>query len=225
VKVSEALASRFSCRAYLDKPVDLATVRTIIGQSLQAPSGGNLQPWQAQVLTGEPLKAMIAEVQEALAAHPTGDKPSYQIYPEPLKEPYHGRRFQCGADLYKALDVAREDRTGRIRQFQKNFAFFGAPVAVMLLVDRTMGPPQWADLGAFMQSLLLSAREQGLHSCPQEAWAMFAPIVRRHLELPDEIMVFCGIALGHGDLDDPVNQWRTTRASIDAVAVFKGFDS
>jgi nitroreductase len=224
VKVSEALASRFSCRAYLDKPVPLDIVRKVIEQSLRAPSGGNLQPWKVQVLTGEPLKAMVADVQAALADHPTGDRPAYQIYPEPLKEPYHSRRFQCGADLYNALGITRDNRPGRIQQFQKNFAFFGAPVAVMLLVDKTMGAPQWADLGAFMQSVLLSACEHGLHTCPQEAWAMFEPIVRRHLALPDELMVFCGIALGYGDLDHPINQWRTTRATLEEVAEFKGFE-
>lgn len=224
MKVSEALASRFSCRAYLDKPVALATVRTIIERSLRAPSGGNLQPWQVQVLTGQPLRAMVDEVQAGLADHPTGDRPAYQIYPHPLKEPYHARRFQCGADLYEALGVTRENRPGRIQQFQKNFAFFGAPVAVMLVVDKTMGAPQWADLGAFMQSILLAAQEQGLHSCPQEAWAMFEPIVRRHLDLPEELMVFCGIALGYGDEDAQVNQWRTSRANLEDVTTFRGFE-
>ncbi|WP_342642866.1 nitroreductase [Rhodoligotrophos ferricapiens] len=225
MKVSEALASRFSCRAYLDLPVPLATIRSILQQAQRAPSGGNLQPWQVQVLTGKPLRALVSEVQDALADHPTGDKPAYQIYPEPLKEPYRARRFQNGADLYSALGIEREDRPARIRQFQKNFAFFGAPAAIMLLVDKSMGAPQWADLGAFMQSILLLAREYGLHSCAQEAWAFFEDIVRRHLALAEEQMVFCGIALGYGDLAAPVNRWRTDRAALDEIATFRGFEA
>ena len=45
MKVSDALQSRITCRAFLPDPVPAATVRAILDGAKQAPSGGNLQPW------------------------------------------------------------------------------------------------------------------------------------------------------------------------------------
>ena len=162
MNVSEALASRMSCRAFLPTPVPEATVRAILDGAKQSPSGGNLQPWRVYALSGEPLKEFLALIRSRIPMHPRGEGSEYEIYPTALWEPYRSRRFKCGEDLYATIGVAREDKLTRLLQFARNYEFFGAPVGLFFCLDRRMGPPQWSDLGMYMQSVMLLAREHGL---------------------------------------------------------------
>lgn len=223
MNVTEAVRSRLSCRAFLDTPVPARTVREILDAARWTPSGGNLQPWHVHVLTGAPLKDLLGRISPRFDLLPKGEGAEYQVYPNPLPEPFHARRFQCGADLYAALGIPREDRAGRYAQFSRNFAFFGAPVGMFVSIDRRMGPPQWSDVGMFVQTIMLLAREHGLHTCAQEAWTSWHRTVGEALGLPENLMVFCGIALGYGDMDHPVNGWRTERADVEEFAEFRGF--
>lgn len=223
MKVSEALATRISCRAFLPDPVPEAVVRRILDHAKQAPSGGNLQPWIVRVLAGDALAALKAEVAAAMETHPMGRPTEYAIYPEPLIQPFHDRRKTCGEQLYATIGVPREDKAGRLRQFRRNFEFFGAPVGLFLFLDRTMGPPQWSDAGMFLQSVMLAAREEGLHTCAQEAWAMWAEEVERHARPPEGAMLFCGMGLGHMDEAHPINALRTEREPVEGFAELIGF--
>ncbi len=223
MSVTDAVRSRLSCRAFLDTPVPEATVREILDAARWAPSGGNLQPWHVHVVTGEALKDLMGRIAPRFDTLPLAEGAEYRIYPAPLSPPYSGRRFKCGADLYAALGIPREDRPARYRQFARNFEFFGAPVGIFVSIDRQMGPPQWADVGMFCQNVMLLAREHGLHTCPQEAWTFWHTTLIEFLDPPENLMLFCGIALGHADMDHPVNRWRTERAGVDDFAVFKGF--
>ena len=223
MKVSEAIDSRMSCRAFLPVPVPQAVVRGILESASRAPSGGNLQPWYVHVLTGEPLAALVARVRERLPQHPLGEDAEYAVYPSPLAEPYRSRRFRCGEDLYALLGIPREDKPRRLRQYARNYQLFGAPVGLFFCLDRNMGPPQWADVGMFMQNVMLLAREQGLHTCPQESWSGWARIVGEALQLPPQRLLFCGMALGYRDESAPVNRLRTDRAPLEEFAAFAGF--
>jgi nitroreductase len=91
---------------------------------------------------------------------------------------------------------------------------------MFFLVDRQMGPPQWADIGMLLQSLMLLAREQGLDTCPQEAWASWHGEVTTFLGTPPELMLFCGLAVGHGAESAPINELRSRRAYVEEFATF-----
>jgi nitroreductase len=204
--------------------VPLATVRDILDRAARAPSGGNLQPWRVHALAGASLEDLKARIRPHAPANPRGEGAEYQVYPDPLKEPYSSRRYQVGAELYAAIGIAREDRPGRYHQFARNFEMFGAPVGLFFSIDRTMGPPQWSDLGMFVQTVMLLARGEGLHTCAIEAWTSWHKTVTAFLALPPELMLFCGMALGHADEAAPINCWRTVRESVDGFATFAGFD-
>jgi nitroreductase len=221
--VRDAVASRFSCRAFLPTPVPLKTVRDILDRAARAPSGGNLQPWLVHALAGAPLEDLKSRIRPHAPTNPRGEGGEYAVNPAPLKEPYYGRRATVGADLYRSIGIAREDRPGRYRQYARNFEFYDAPVGLFFSIDRTMGPPQWADLGMFVQTVMLIARGEGLHTCGIEAWTHWHKTVSAYLDLPDEHMLFCGMALGHADPAAPINQWRSTREGADGFAVFTGF--
>lgn len=223
LSVSDAVERRISVRAFKPDPVPEALVRDILERAARSPSGGNVQPWRVHVLAGAPLARFKAMIAARLAADgPEG--PEYDVYPPNLWEPHRSHRFGCGEDMYATIGVAREDKAGRLRQFDANFAFFGAPVGLFFTLDRRMGPPQWADVGMFLQTIMLLAVERGLDTCAQEAWARWPKTVMDFLELPDSQMLFSGMALGWRDPDAPINSLRTRRGPFEEYVTMAGFE-
>lgn len=222
MNVSEAVATRRSVRAFLDTPVDGALIRRIVEQAARAPSGGNLQPWHINVLGGEVLAQFKALMRERLAGIGGNETPEYSVYPPNLIAPYRDYRFQIGEALYAQLGIPREDKPGRLRQLARNFQFFDAPLALFCSVHRSMGAPQWSDLGMYLQTLMLLLREAGLDSCPQECWSAYPKTVGDFLQLPAERMLFCGVAIGYADPQAPVNRLHSPRAPLQAFAEFRG---
>jgi nitroreductase len=222
--VRDAVASRYSCRAFLPTPIPEATVRAIVELAARAPSAGNMQPWRVYAWAGERLEALRALLAPRIPAElPKGEGTDYTIYPHPLTEPYAGRRFTVGELLYRALGIPREDKAARYRQYARNYIFFGAPVALFFARERAHGPAQWADIGGYLQTICLLARGYGLHTCPQQAWVSFNRTVRSFLDLPDNLMIYSGMAMGHADETAPINQWRSPREPLDGFATFAGF--
>jgi nitroreductase len=217
--VAEAVRKRMSVRAFKPHPVPGALVRRLIAESASAPSGGNLQPWRVYALAGAPL----AEFKAVVASTPM-EEPEYEVYPSNLWEPFRTRRYVCGEDLYASIGISREDRPGRFRQLARNTLFFDAPVGLFFCLDRKLGPPQWADLGMYMQSFMLLAVESGLATCAQEYWARYPQTVARFVNLPDDHMLFSGMALGYADESAPINNWRTRRDPLEVWADLQGFD-
>lgn len=210
--VSQAIRERRSVRAFLPTPVPEETLHRIAVNAARAATGGNLQPWHVDIVGGDALSALKA-IMSAKLENGITETPGYQIYPPALDGHYDQRRRAVGELLYGHLGIPREDKDGRRAWFGRNFQLFGAPAAFFITVDRRMGPPQWADLGMYLQSLMLLALEAGLGSCAQEAWAMYAGTVESFLECPAERMLFCGVAIGHEDPDDPANRTRSDRAA------------
>lgn len=220
MNVSEAIEHRISVRAFLDKPVPKAVIADILERAARAPSGGNLQPWRVYALTGAPL----AELKAAVAANPFGETPQYDVYPPNLWDPLRTRRYQNGEQLYEAIGIPRDDKPARLRQLAKNGELFGAPVGIFFCLDRKVGPPQWADVGMYMQNVMLLAAERGLDTCAQEYWARYPETVARAVGLPEDHMLFSGMALGYRDPDHPINRWRSTRDPFDVWGELRGFD-
>lgn len=213
MKVSDALANRRSVRAFTDQTVPIETVETVFKTASRAPSGGNVQPWKIVILSQDSL----ARFKELMArrlngeAHPGGEAPEYAVYPPKLKEPYRTARFEVGEDMYGLLGIGRDEKQKRLEWFANNFQFFGAPAAAFCFVDRIMGPPQWSDLGMYLQSAMLLFEEQGLSTCSQECWSVYPKTVGEFCDIPEDWMLFCGMAIGYADDTHPVNNLKTKR--------------
>jgi nitroreductase len=214
MKVSDAIATRKTMRAFKPDPVSRETIEKIISLAARAPSGGNVQPWKVHALIGAARDELVRRVAEFRKQHPMGTPPEYHIYPPALTEPYKTRRFRVGEMMYATMNIPREDKAARIAFFSRNWEFFGAPVGLIFTIDRQMQQGQWADLGMFLQNIMLLAREHGLHTCPQEAWAMFHPQIREYLNVPENEMIFCGMAVGYADETAPVNTLESERAPL-----------
>lgn len=216
--VSQAVVARRSIRAFRPDSVSPEAMRDILDRAKAAPSGGNLQPWRVYALAGESLAAF----KTLIASTPLED-PEYDVYPPNLWDPFRTRRYQCGEDLYASIGIGRDDRPGRLRQLARNADFFGAPVGIFFCLDRQLGPPQWADLGMYMQTLMLLAAERGLATCAQEFWARYPKTVARFLELPADLQLFSGMALGYADETASINDWRTRRDPFETWGELRGF--
>ena len=216
MNVSEAVANRKSIRNFLDTPVQDMQLQTLLEKAARAPSGGNLQPWHIYVVNG----ASMQRLHTHLSAQTEREQAAYPIYPANLGEPYRSRRFKVGEDMYSLLGIPREDKTARFAHLARNYSFFGAPAGFFCYVDKTMGPPQWSDLGMFLQTFMLLASEAGLSTCAQEAWATRPNAVTSFVGAPNEQMLFCGMAVGYANPEAPVNSLVSDRDPLASWATF-----
>jgi nitroreductase len=221
--VSTAVSNRRSTRAFLDRPVSVERVTTLLEKARRSPSGSNMQPWFVNVVTGGPLATLLDEVRQSMIANPLGEGAEYVLYPENMASRFQQRRQQYGEDKFSLLGIARDDRAARHRDFLRNYQLFGAPVALFFSINRCFAGPQWAHLGMFMQTLMLLAEEDGLATCAQESWSAMYRTVSSFLELPEERILYCGMALGYADISAPVNCLITERAQLAEFAQLSGF--
>lgn len=220
--VVEAVLSRHSVRAFLDRPVPAETIRRVLSLAARAPSGGNVQPWFIDVVAGERLVELKALMRMRVAAAPEGEPPEFEIYPQQLWSPYRERRFKLGEDMYAKLGIPRENKAARLRWREQNFQCFGAPLLLFCSIDRRMGSPQWSDLGMYLQTVMLLLRGEGLDSCPQEIWSLYPRTLGDFLRLPAERLLFCGMSIGHADPAQAVNTLHAERAPLDEFCRFHG---
>lgn len=223
VNVADAVEQRRSTRAFRRDKVSESVVRSLLERARFTPSGGNLQPWHVYVLTGERRQSLTNDILAKLDRKER-ETSEYEIYPSNLWEPLRSRRRVAGAERYRALGLTRQTGDQAILE-RMNYEFFGAPVGLFFCLDRRVGPPQWSDVGMFMQTLMLLAVEEGLASCPQEVWSNWPGTLARHLLLPVNLMVFAGMSLGYAEPDSPMNAYRTEREPLDAFATLLGFSS
>ena len=214
--LSEIIKNRKSIRAYTDKPVSNELIKDMLLKASQSPSGGNLQPWKIYVINEKSMKNFL-EFQKNWKGT---EEPPYPIYPEKLKEPYRTSRNQMGEDMYSLLGIKREDKLGRMNQMLKNFDFFGAPVGLFCFVDKQMGLPQWSDLGMFLQTFMLLAVDSDLDTCAQESWSLKQNCVRNYLNISEDFILFCGMAIGYSDRNSKINELSTSRRPINEWATF-----
>jgi len=215
MNVSEAIEYRQSVRGFLDAPVDMALMKDVVARASRAASGGNLQPWHVDIVHGESMAKLKAIMAEKMAAGGQMEAPEYHVYPPELKIPYAARRAEVGHMLYNAIGIPREDKAGRAKWFSNNFQFFGAPAGLFISLDRQMEHPQWADAGALLNSIMLLLCEAGLDSCPQECWAVYPKTIGDFLNLPEDRILWTGLSIGYKDPNNPANNLRANRASVD----------
>ena len=216
MNVSDAVAARKSIRRFLDTPVSTELLSELLSKAARAPSGGNLQPWRVYVITNDAMPRFLEHVQNFTGE----DSPAYAVYPPNLKAPYRDSRFKVGEDMYALLGIPRDDKPARFAHLARNFEFFGAPTGFFCYIDDCMGPPQWSDLGMFLQTFMLLAQEAGLDTCAQEAWAARPNCVSSFVEPEESLSLFCGMAVGYKDPEEPVNTLVSDREALNVWTKF-----
>jgi nitroreductase len=216
--IYEAVTSRRAVRGFTDQPVPNEVLERVLSAAAWSPSGSNLQPWHIYVLTGVPLVRLKMLAVERVGAGDPWDEREFEMYPPELKSPYHERRAAFAKQRYGALGIARGDLEARQRAAIANWDCFGAPAALFCYIDRDMGLPQWADLGMYLQTVMLLLRAEGLHSCTQMAWSQTRKSVADVVSPPDGHILFCGMSIGYEDVT--VGYARTSRAPLEETVTF-----
>ena len=210
----EALArARHSVRAFLPRPVPEALLERLLTTARLAPSGANLQPGRFWAVQGAARERLVTALCQAWRDQ-LPEAEDYGYFPRPMPLQLRKRQVAAAQALYGALGVARGDGEGRALQFERNFRFFDAPVALVVTIERDFGAGGYMDLGMCLHGLMLAAQAQGLASCAIGALASYPQIVRAALGLPESEAVVCGLALGWEDAQAPVNRTRTEREPL-----------
>ncbi|MEE8287164.1 MAG: nitroreductase [Gammaproteobacteria bacterium] len=221
--IDDAIRSRHSVRSFLHRSVPRETIEHILDVARYAPSGTNTQPWRVYVLGGESKQALSAGILADYEVNPEREDREYEYYPTDWYEPYLSRRRACGWGLYGSLGIERGQKDRMHVQRARNYLFFDAPVGLIFTIERRLNTGSWMDLGMFMQNVMLCARGQGLHTCPQAAFANYHSLIRRHLAVSDEEIVVCGMAVGYRNPHAPENIWRTDREPVSGFTRWLGF--
>ncbi len=222
--IEEAIRSRRSIRAFTDQKVPREKIERILEISQRAPSGTNTQPWHTYVCTGEVRDAICRDVLKLVDENAARKYEEYDYYPATWNDTHRDRRRGVGWSLYGLLGIEKGDRERTARQSRRNFNFFDAPVGIFVTVDAYLKRGSWFDAGLYMQTLMLAARGEGLHTCPQAAWITFQGPIFRHLGIPDDQVLVSGLALGYEDTTAIENTLVSDREDVKNVAHFYGFD-
>ena len=221
--VDEAITSRRSVRAFLPTPVERAAVEELLAVASRSPSGSNIQPWKVRVIGGEVRERLTQAILDAIERDGLDKyQREWNYYPVQWREPFLGRRRKIGWDMYGLLGVGKGDHEGTHRARLRNYEFFGAPVGMIFTLDEDLEIGSWLDLGIFLGAIMIAARGRGLDTCPQAAFADFHRIIRPLLNIPENEIVICGMALGHIDPDALVNSLVTERAPVGDFTTFDG---
>lgn len=214
--------ARRSVRAFRPDPVPRAVIEEVIATATLAPSGTNIQPWKVHVVAG----AVRDELERAVLAH-RETRPADAVAEFPRtskrKEPYLSRMRTLGKDMYARIGIPRGDEAATWRQWGRNYRFFDAPVGLIFTIDKDLDAMSFLDIGMFMQTLMLAARDRGLDTCAQGAWNLFWTETRRVLGIGEDEYVIAGMSLGYADENDPVNGVVAAREPVEAIATFHGF--
>jgi len=219
MELQNIIKNRKSVRAFLDKSVEQEKIEQLLNIAKHAPSGVNMQPWQVAVVSGEKKKTIENKLQNAFSNN-EAERMQYNYYPTQWQEPYKTRRKETGLLMYKTLNISREDKEKQSLQWKANYRAFDAPVVLYFFIDKDLEKGSYLDYGMFLQNVMLCAVELGLATCTQAALAQYPDIVKSELEIQEDKILLCGMALGYEDSTNIINSYRTPRIKLEEFVKF-----
>jgi nitroreductase len=212
-ELDEVVMARRSTRLFLrDKPVPRELLDEALSLAMRAPSNSNVQPWRVFVASGPRRDRLVEALLEAASVElpvTTG-----------LPETFLPLRRELGALVYGSMGIARQDAEARRLAQLRNWEFFRAPVGAIVCMHRDLGLVDSLGVGMFLQTLLLALTERGLGTCVQVSIAAYPEILRAHLDIPDDLTVLCGLAIGYPDPAFGGNSLAVPRNPVEANVVF-----
>jgi hypothetical protein len=125
------------------------------------------------------------------------------------------RAREHGARRLNTLGIARDDEAGREKLRLMNFEFYGAPCAVFVFIDGSLGEWSIFDAGLFAQDLILAAHSLGVGSCLQASVTNYAPEIKKFLGVGETKKLVICISMGYGDEKAKLNTYRSLKQTPD----------
>ncbi|BAI73717.1 hypothetical protein AZL_a01860 (plasmid) [Azospirillum sp. B510] len=206
------LRTRRSVRAFLNRPVPDQLVRECLDLAQTAPSNCNAQPWRVHLASGEARDRLAMALGRAFDAQ---ENETIEHPMEVFTGEYHDLQVACAIGMYDKMGIKRADRVARRRAHARNFAFFDAPHAAIVCMDKSFGVGAALDIGIWVQTFLLALTSRGIQSCTQASIRSYPHILRDVLNIPAELTPLCAIAFGYEDPSNPINTLKTARNGLD----------
>jgi nitroreductase len=183
----------------------------------------NTQPWEFFVVTGEKLDTMREEIVKKLNDG-APMQPDHLVVGWPSDSVYRDRQVELAKQLFKLMDIQREDKAKRAQWLERGFRFFDAPVAIFVVTDKSLsesGP--LFDIGAVVNNICLAALEFNLGTCIEDQGVLYPEVVRELAGIPDSKRMMIAVALGFPDENFPANRVESTREPVDRITTWVGF--
>lgn len=212
--VSEALLKRRSMRAYLPTPIPHDLMVKVLEDAAQAPSWANSQPWEVFVAEGETLNRIKAGYADCYA---NAVKASPELtFPAAWTEAAKNRTKGLRPDMVRDCGDAA-DQFGVLNQ-----KMFNAPAVIFVCMDKMLSTWSVFDIGAYSQSLMLSAAENGLGTIVAITTSLYPDVLRKELGIPENLQILIGIAIGYVDETNAINNFHSSRSPIEENVTFCG---
>ena len=220
--IIEAIRQRKSIRNFKPTPVSKEILTTMLEAAVQSPSAMNTQPWEFMVMGGEVLEKIRQVYIEKLRS---GEQPcsEHSVVGWTKDSIYRQRQVNLAKELFKLMDIARDDKEKRQQWLERGFRYFDAPAAIIILTDRALAESApLLDFGAVMQTICLAALHYGLGTCIEDQGVMYPDVLRKHLNIPDSKRIIIAIAIGYPDENFPANRLQSGRESVESITTWHG---
>ncbi len=208
MQFTETIRARHSVRHFEDTPVDEALLKAIVEDATRAPSWVNAQEWDAWILTGEKLEGFRREFSKLVSAKAAGLS---EVPATP-----HEMFSEISQASMRAFNKAREEAGLAQVKLSAQQELFYAPAICFLTLPKTYTPYMMFDLGAFAQTLMLSAADRGVGSVVAWNPVRYPEALRQYLPVPSTRVIAIAIALGY-EKPCALNDFRSTRRSASEI--------
>lgn len=213
MEILEGIETRQSIRAFKPNPINRDVMKKILEAVSNSPSYSNTQPWEVVVVSGKKKDELSRELLKLVRAKAPSspDLPRPNGWPKVLEE----RSREHGARRLSTLGVARDDEEGREKLSLMNYEFYGAPCAVFLFIDGSLGEWSIFDMGLFTQNLILAAHYLGVGSCLQASVTNYALEIKQILGIAESKKLVICISMGYKDEKAKLNAYRSIKQKPD----------
>ncbi len=209
MELLEGIGTRKSIRGFKSTPIPDDVMNKVLQAVANSPSYTNTQPWELAVVCGQ-KRNELSKILYDLAAAKAPSKPDLPM-PAAWPPEMEARSREHGARRLNTLGIARDDEEGRERLRLMNFEFYGAPCAIFLFADRSLGAWSIFDMGLCAQSLCLAAHGLGLGTVLQASVTNYADAIRKFLGISESKQLVIGISIGYPDEEAKLNEYRALK--------------
>ncbi|RPJ11533.1 MAG: nitroreductase [Desulfobacteraceae bacterium] len=213
--ILKAMQQRKSSRAYLVKEVSRRDIEEILAFASLAPSAINLQPWEFIITYGEEKDRLVRQLTKARSERMVKCGPGTE---KPLPEKISRR----AAEAMAVMEPKISSMGLTFNQFieEGSCSFYGAPVAIIVAIDKLFPVVRYLDVGLAVSYLLLAAQAKGLATCPIGLITAYNEDIAQLLNIPEEKEILLGISLGYADESSPANAFRTGRVNLQEIVTW-----
>lgn len=208
--IVEVIKARKSIRAFKPDPIKKEQIEEILNLVTNAPSAINLQPWDFIVVMDEEKERLSRRLLKAYREKQISCSPGNV---KPLSETFSKRGVESFRLMNPYLEKIGQDFNRFVNEGSCNF--YGAPVATIMCLDNAFSKARLVDVGIALGYFVLIAQNFGLSTCPIGLINAYEDDIKELLDIPDNKDVVIGIALGYGDMENPINQFKTPRDALD----------